>query len=61
MLLLLAFSFNQAGINTDSTNQAVFLISLTLVMLIIPWNSIDIEKAFRNRSRTTPTAPFQFN
>lgn len=61
MLLLLAFSFNQTGINADSTKQAVFLISLILVMLILPWSSIDIETAFRNRSRTTPTAPFQFN
>ena len=61
MILLLAILFNQTGIYADSTKQAVFLISLILAMLIPPWSSIDIEKVFRNRSRTTPTAPFQFN
>lgn len=53
-VLLIAFSFAQTGIYADAAEQAVFVGSLFISLLLLPWNELDIEAAFRNRYRGVP-------
>ena len=54
-VLLIAFSFAQTGIYANQANQAVFLISLLVTLVILPWGTLDVEAAFRNRTRRAPS------